>query len=291
MGKKSRRESRRNRPVHTAKSDVTLVTHPFAGLAGECDWVALREIVPAATATVRTTAEHGGRDVTVATLLPMAWAALHRQDGEMMLGLQVPGGSGDPSRDLAAALLVALASEPGNPVTGVGLPGPGLRLQDVLDREGGFDVRVHEGFDFWIDAETSRTPEVEASMQRANDAVVPTERLASVEAAYWCRVGTRTHLRWVLPYEEEALLDAIARLHVLGGSSMGEGTRYIGAFRAHGLVVPVWDLAPEAVADDVEQPAAEFGRRLGEALADGSDLTVEQRRARAGLASRQLTLR
>ena len=291
MGKKSRRESRRNRPVHTADPDVALVARPFADLAGECDWVALREIVPAATAVSRSTAEHGSTQVTVATVLPMAWAALHRQDGELMLGLQVPGGSGDPSRDLAAALLVALGSDPGNPVTGVGLPGPGPRLQDVLDPLGGFDVRVHEGFDFWIDADATRTPEVEASMERANEAVVPTERLVSVEAAYWCRVGARTHLRWVLPHEEEALLDAIARLHVRGGSSLGEGSRYIGAFWANGLVVPVWDLPPDAVADDVEEPAADFGRRLGEALTEASPLTVEERRARAGLASRQLTLR
>lgn len=291
MGKKSRRESRRNRPMRVADPDLLLVARPFEGLPGECDWVALREIVPAATAVARTSAEHGGREVTVATVLPMAWAALHRADGELLLGLQVPGGSGDPSRDLAAALLLAMDADAGTPVAGVGLPGTGPRLQDVLDLSGGFEVRVHEGFDFWLDDEATRTPEVQASMERANEAVVPTERLASVEAAYWCRIGDRTHLRWVLPQEEEALLDGIARLHTRGGSTLGEGTRYIGAFRAHGLVVPVWDLVPGAVADDVEGPAAAFAARLEEALADGSPLTVDQRRARAGLASRQLTLR
>jgi Family of unknown function (DUF5926)/SEC-C motif len=31
-----------------------LVHRPFEGLPGECDWVALRELVPAATATLRT---------------------------------------------------------------------------------------------------------------------------------------------------------------------------------------------------------------------------------------------
>src|ERR671933_2214825 len=95
---------------------VRLVTRPFEGLAGEPDWVALREIVPAATATVRTPAEHGGREVTVATVLPMAWPAMHRADGSVLLGLQTQGGSGDPSRDAAAALLAALAAEPGTPV-------------------------------------------------------------------------------------------------------------------------------------------------------------------------------
>ena len=40
---------------------VEHVARPFEGLPGECDWVALREIVPAATVAVRTTAEHGAR--------------------------------------------------------------------------------------------------------------------------------------------------------------------------------------------------------------------------------------
>ena len=58
-----------------------LVARPFEGLVGECDWVALREIVPAATAGARIRAEHGGAEVTVATVLPMAWPALRRADG------------------------------------------------------------------------------------------------------------------------------------------------------------------------------------------------------------------
>jgi hypothetical protein len=272
-------------------ADVELVTRPFAGLPGECDWVALREVVPAATATVRTTAEHGAQEVTVATVLPMAWPALRRSDGQVLVGLQVQGGSGDASRDVAHALLQALDAEPGSPVAGVGLPGPGPRLQDVLDPEAGFAVSLHSGFDFWLEDGAARTPEVEASLERANAAVVPTERLAGVDAAYWCRIGERTHLRWVLPHDEEPLLDALARLHARGESSLGDGSRYIGAFRAHGLLVPVWDLPPGTEVDAVEEPAAAFARRLDEALAETTPLTVDERRARAGVVSRQLTLR
>ena len=55
--------------------------------------------------------------------------------------------------------------------------------------------------------------------------------------------------------------------------------------------MPVWDLAPGAVADDVEEPAQAFATRLDEALAETGDLTTEERRARAGVVSRQLTLR
>ena len=130
-----------------------------------------------------------------------------------------------------------------------------------------------------------------ASLEQANAAVVPTARLSGVEGAYWCRIGERTHLRWVLPQDEDALLNALARLHAAGASSLGEGTRYIGAFRAHGLLVPVWDLAPGTEPDAVETPAATFAQRLGDALANDAPLTHDERRARAGVVSRQVTLR
>lgn len=270
---------------------VEHVARPFEGLAGECDWVALREIVPAATVRVRTTAEHGGVDATIATVLPMAWAALRRGDGEVMVGLQTPSGSGDPSRDVAAALLAAAEADPGSPIPGTGFPTAGPRLQDVLDPSVPFAVRLHETFEFWLGDDAEQTDDVRESMERANAAIIPTERLASVEAAYWCRIGSKTHLRWVLPHPEETFLDGLARLHAAGGSDLGEGTRYIGSFRAHGLIVPVWDLVPGAVADDAEDAARAFGERLDEAMADTSDLTVDQRRARAGVVSRQLTIR
>jgi hypothetical protein len=270
---------------------VRLMTRPFEGLAGEADWVALREIVPAATATVRTTSEHGGRDVTVTTVLPMAWPAMHRADGGVLVGLQTQGGSGDPSRDAAAALLAALAAEPGTPVGPGDLPGSGPRLQDVLEPGLPFDVDVHPGFDFWLAGVEEVTAEVRESLERANAAVVPTRRLTSVVAAYWCEIGARRHLRWVLSQPEDRLLDAFARLHAAERSALVEGSRYVGAFRADGLLVPVWDLAAGTDADELEQPAAVFAQRLEEALAETTPLTADERRARAGVVSRQLTLR
>jgi len=270
---------------------VRLVTRPFEGLAGEADWVALREIVPAATATVRTTAEQGGRDVTIATVLPMAWPAMHRADGTVLVGLQTQGGSGDPSRDAAAALLAALAAEPGTPVAPGDLPGPGPRLQDVLEPGPPFDVEVHPGFDFWLAGVEEVTAEVRESLERANAAVVPTRRLTSVAGAYWCEIGARRHLRWVLTDPEDTLLDALARLHAGEGSALVEGSRYVGAFRADGLLVPVWDLAPGTEAEELEKPAAAFEERLQQALAETTPLTADERRARAGVVSRQLTLR
>jgi Family of unknown function (DUF5926)/SEC-C motif len=267
------------------------VARPFEGLPGECDWVAMREIVPAATAQLKLSGELAGREVTLATVLPMAWPGLVRQDGSVFVGLQVPGGSGDASRDVADALERALDADPGVPITQPTLPAPGRRLQDLVDLTAALEVEVHRGFDFWLEGVEDQSPEVVASMERANEAVVPTTRLTSVEAAYWCEIRDRNHLRWVMPHDEEALLDALARLHVMGADVVGKDSRYVGAFRADGLVVPVWDLESGTVADSLEDPVIVFAGRLAEAMADERPLDDAQRRARAGLRSRQLTLR
>lgn len=272
------------------ESSARLVARPFEGLPGECDWIAMREIVPAATAVVHTGPEYGDLDVTVATVLPMAWPGLRRPDGSILLGLQTAGGSGDPSRDVAEALLRALAAETGRPIVEGELPGPGPRLQDVL-ADHPFEVVVHPGFDFWLAPGQAGQHEVRESIERANAAVVPTRRLASVEAAYWCRMTDRCHLRWVLPFDESTVLDGLARLRAAGASHLAEAGRYVGSFRAHGLLVPVWDLPLDTEPEDLEHPAKAFATRLEEAMAVDAPLTAEERRARSGVASRQVTLR
>ena len=272
-----------------------LVQRPFEGLPGEADWVAMRELVPAATAplTLREgVAAAGGEmpSVTLATVLPMAWPALRRADGAVLLGLQVQSSSGDVSRDLADALEQALATEPGNPVPPRRPAPSGPRLQDLLDLTAPLDITVHTGFDFWLEDAESATGEVAASLERANAAVIPTERLAGVESAYWCGTPEKNHLRWVTTHPEEQLLDALARLAAAGEASLGEGTRLVGSFRAHGLTVPVWDLPREMSAADCEKPAAAFAERLADVLAAPAPLTAEERRTRAGLVNRQITL-
>jgi hypothetical protein len=270
---------------------VRFVERPFEGLDGECDWVALREIVPAATAPVRLTKEYDSAEVTIASVLPMAWPGLHRADGTILVGLQTHGGSGDASRDVAAALLTARELEPGSPVPESGLPGPGPRLQDILDPAVPFEVTVHDGFDYWFDDVDDLTPEVRDSLERANGAAVPTTRLSSVNAAYWCQAGARRHLRWVVPYPEAQVMDGLSRLYAAGETELTPGSRYVGSFRTHGLVVPVWDLAPETDAGELEKPLADFEPRLVDAMAVTTALTPAQRRAKAGVISRQVTLR
>ncbi len=273
---------------------VDFVLRPFEGIPGEPDWVAMREVVPAATGTARTTAAHGAREVVVATVLPMSWAALHRGDGVIMLGLQQQAGSGDASRDLAAALLSALDAPVGTPVAADGRPGPGPRLQDVLDLTVPFEVTVHEGFEFWAAQGVELGAEAAASLERMNETVVPTRRLTSVDAAYWARMGEREYLRWAVPQDEQLFVDGLARLHARREAGLGEGGRlgkFIGAFRSCGILVPVWDLAPGTEPAEIETPVAELAARLDAAFAVDAPLTADERRARAGLVARQLTLR
>ncbi|MEU0392413.1 DUF5926 family protein [Streptomyces sp. NPDC006208] len=276
-----------------AHAVTELVQRPFEGLAGECDWVAMRELVPAATValTLKDGLPEGVPSVTLATVLPMAWPALRRDDGSVLLGLQNDTPSGDLSRDLARTLQRALAATPGTPVTGGGAEADGVRLQDLLDPQAPFEPAVHSGFEFWIpESAEQASPEVAASLERANAAAIPTVKLADVDSAYWCETPEKNHLRWVMPHPEEQLLDALARLHAAGTDSLGEGTRLVGSFRAHGLMVPVWDLPSGMGAEECEKPAAEFAERLTEALASDVPLTAEERRARGGLTNRQVTL-
>jgi hypothetical protein len=267
------------------------VSRPFAGLPGECDVIALREIVPAATAPLPLAESvETDRSVMLCSLLPMAAPALVRQDGTVWLGLQVQHQFGDPSRDLAAVLERALEAEPGSMVGLTEPPGPGRRLQDLV-ADGPLDVTVHEGFDFWISDLDDEGGALSASLEAANASANPTERLSSVEAAYWTNVGTKEHLRWVMPHDEEKLLSALARLHVAGKDVIAEGARLVGMFRAHGVLVPVWDLPVGTGAEVLEKPAATFAEDLDEALANEAPLSSEERAARSGLANRQLTIR
>lgn len=349
MGKASRRARKNAAQSGTpAVRPAPFVARPFQGLTGEGDWVAMREIVPAATATVQidggaladalaavaasgdrpggaasagaTSAEatsteatsteattagatsteassavaalrEAGMTVTVTTVLPMGWPGLHRADGTRYLALQSLPTRGDASRDLAQVVLALATSTPGQPVTSVPpATADTPRLQDLL-ADGSFDVTVHDGFDYWIADGVQLDPEGQASMREANESLIPTVKLESTPAAYWCRVGERTHLRWIVPQDEDEATAALARMHAAGAGGLGEGTRFLGAFRADGLLAPVWDLDPALDADAYEAPLAQLADRYAEALAVTTPLDAQERRARAGLISRQLTLR
>lgn len=282
---------RRYKACHGAPGGAAgvFVARPFEGLPSECDVVALRELVPSATAPLPLRGEHADRTVQLCTLLPAAAPAMVRESGDIWLGLQVVHNFGDPARDLGAVLLAALGQDEPGVIGLADAPGEGPRLQDLV-ADAPLDITVHEGFDFWV-ADVPDAPDLMGALEEANGAVNPTDRLTSVTAAYWTDVGTKEHLRWVMPEPEGALLDALARLHDAGKDVLVPGSRFVGMFRAHGLLTPVWDLPLGTGAEELEEPAERFAADLAEALADGSDLTTEQRSARNGLANRQVTIR
>jgi hypothetical protein len=290
---KRRKSPNTDAPKRQKLRDV-FVPRPFAGLADEPEWIALRELVPAASAPLRLAPAYveqfGDRPILLATVLPMAWPAMTKPDGRVFVGLQRHVQSGDVSRDVAVALLRGLATEPGGTVSVPALPGEGPRLQDVL-ADGPLDVTMHDGFEFWLDEDAGDDPNVAASLERANASIYPTVRLAAARAAYWCQVPQKAHIRWVLPEDEDTALDALARLSGAGELLLGDGTRLAGMFRAHGLLVPVWDLPHDPPAEDWEAPVAAFAKRYGDAVMVNEALTPAERRARQGLLGRQITLR
>jgi hypothetical protein len=290
---------RRYKACHGAGDDV-IVTRPFAGLAAECELVAMREFLPSATAPLPLADPVPGRGVTIATVLPGASAALVRPSGETLLGMQVQTRSGDLSADVARALRWARDAEPGTALPVVpphagGSDHTAVRLQDVLDVAAPLDLVIHPDYGWWLapDDAASPSPEVAATLERANAVIMPTEAVAAdgVRAAYWVDTGSKAHLRWVRPEPEDRLLAALARLQAAGGLGLGGGSRYAGSFRAHGLLVPVWDLDRELHAKEWAEPAAAFATRLDEALAVDDPLTDPERRARDALAGKQVTLR
>lgn len=294
MGKKSRKSSQDVIAKRLAKAKAAaFVPRPFADLPFEVDIVSLKELVPAATASVKLKEEFGGDDVVVASLLPAAWQAHKRQDGVIMVGLQVPVSSPDPSRDIAAAILAVKDEEPGSFVQATSSPGEGPRLQDILDLETPFNVRVRESFDYWLpeDGSLDEDEDTRRAVEQANEAISPTDKLAAAEGAYWTEMGEGRYVRWAFGADEDRVMDALARLHAEGKNDLGGIGRYLGTFRTQGIVIPVWEVGSDVTADDVDAVLGDFAKLVDEALESTDPLTPEERRARAGVVSRQLTIR
>ena len=95
--------SRRKNAKPEKAARMPFVARPFAGLVNETEWVALREVVPAATAPLTLTS---GVQVTLSTVLPLAWPGMVTLHGGRWLGLQVASRSGDASRDLELRVLI-----------------------------------------------------------------------------------------------------------------------------------------------------------------------------------------
>ncbi|MFF3221334.1 DUF5926 family protein [Nocardia suismassiliense] len=306
MGKSKRNSPKPggNRAQRLAERKVALeqaaqsVSRPFEGLAAECDLVALCEFVPSATAELKLASGVAAeRSVVLATVLPGAVAALVRagEPPSGYVGAQVQFQGADLGADIAAAILWTQSAEPGDSLASVESVAGGPRLADVIDPAAPLDITVHQDFDWWVPEGVQPDPQVAATIEQAKLAIKPSARIAlgpdAVGAAWWVDAGDKAHIRWVRPENEDNLMLALARLHAAGGLQLGEGSRFAGSFRTHGVLVPVFDLDPEMHADEWAKPAQEFDARLAEALASDAPLTAGERRSRDGLRSRQVTLR
>lgn len=283
---------RRYKACHGSSDAANLiVARPFEGLSAETELIALREFVPSATVPLTLIdATEDSPKVTLGTVLPAAAAALTRADGSILLGLQTQTHSGDLSRDLGIALEWALSAPPSSVLSVVGPASVGKRFGDlVVDQP--FEVTVYNDFSWWLETQAEPGSEVAVSLERANQAIMPTARVGDQPGAYWVDAGEKAHLRWVRPEDEQTVMAALARLSAADELDLGEGSRYVGSFRAHGRLVPVWDLDHDAHSSEWDKPVTEFAARFEKALASEEPLTNAERRARDGILGRQFTLR
>lgn len=288
MGKASRHRGRRHTEDRPAAAPF--VRRPFAGLPAESEWVAMRELLPAATAVVPVRGVPGCESVTMATVLPLNWPALHRGDGVVLVATQGNAGA-DASADLAAVLLEAAAADPGTAITQpAAATAESSRLQDLVAADAAFEVVLHDGFDFWV-GDSQLDEQAAASLEQANAAIVPTTRVDGAVSVYWTRHGDRTYVRWVLGHDEDRSTDGLARLVAADQGRLTPDSRLLGAFRAAGLLVPVWEVDPEVDPADLAGPVGAMAPRLAEAIGSERALDTDERRARNGLLSRQVTLR
>ena len=154
MGKASRRKKVTDpAKLKAYRPPIPFVARPYEGLPKEIELVAMRELIPAATLTARTDADHGAVEFDFVTLLPEGHPAMVRPDGRILVALQTRSNSADLSHDAGAALLAAIAAkEAGDEgVISIDVREPSERLQDILDLDSFTDMKLEEDFSFWFD--------------------------------------------------------------------------------------------------------------------------------------------
>lgn len=253
----------------------------------------MREIIPAATMTAHTNADYGNEEITFVTLLPDGAGAMVRGDGAILVGMQTRFHSGDLSHDagtaIAAALKMKEAGEDGVPQFDVRDPGP--RLQEVLvNEESEPTMELVDNFSYWFDPGEEVDADTKAALEQNKEDIVPTADVPGVKHMYWCSMNN-DFVRYVVDADEDALYTALARLQVAGKATFGTDSKFVGAFRACGIGIPVFQVPKGLAIEDLEKPAVALRDALDQALTSAQTLTADERRARDGMVSRQVTIR
>lgn len=288
MSKKNRKQKNAQESAEK-KFKVPFVVRPFEGLKYETDFVAMRELVPAGTITAKTNKEFGEREITFVTLLPNFAQAVVNAKGKIMIALQTHTNTGDASHDLGFILKLALETENEKLITGVDVRAESPRLQDMLDNTFESEVKVYEDCSFWFDEEEDNE-QIAQAVETSRENIVPTKAVENVQSAYWCQFN-KDFIRWVMAEDEYDVYNALARLKVKGLCDLGEGSKFAGAFRGLGLIVPVWEVPEGIEFEQAEKAMQVLAENVLKELPNKDSLTDEERRARAGLVSRQVSLR
>lgn len=293
MGKANRRKKIDPSRQKKVRPPIQFVERPFAGLTRERDFVAMREIIPCATLTATTNSDYGSIEFDFVTLLPDGAGAMVRSDGRILVGLQTRFHSGDLSHDAGGALKAALelkaAGEEGVAQFDVRDPAP--RLQEmIVNDESQPQMNLREDFGYWFDPNEELNSEMKAALEQNREDMVPTQALPGTEGMYWCQMNNN-FVRYVVAVDEDSLYTALARLQVAGEAIMGEESKFVGAFRACGIGIPVFQVDPALTAEQLAEPGKKLQTALEKALALDSPMTADERRARAGMVSRQVTIR
>ena len=266
---------------------------PFGGLAAEADLVALQEFVPSAV----TTYDIKGTPVNIASVLPGAGAALVREEsqgGERFVALQVTSHSQNPGRDLAYALNWVVDAKPGETLQSTVADGSQPELTSLIDADATPEITTYQDFSWWFPEGAAVPPQIQQALQQANDAVVPSEKVgADLPGAIWWvnPGGGKAHIRWVRTEDNEAqMLSALARIAARGELNLGEGTKFAGAFRTHGLVVPVFDLDPSVEAGSYEEALTALNTKIEAEYANDAALSADERKQLDNIKSRQVTI-
>ena len=266
---------------------------PFGGLAAEADLVALQEFVPSAV----TTYDIKGTPVNIASVLPGAGAALVREEsqgGERFVALQVTSHSQNPGRDLAYALNWVVDAKPGETLQSTVADGSQPELTSLIDADATPEITTYQDFSWWFPEGAAVPPQIQQALQQANDAVLPSEKVgADLPGAIWWANpgGGKAHIRWVRTEDNEAqMLSALARIAARGELNLGEGTKFAGAFRTHGLVVPVFDLDPSVEAGSYEEALTALNTKIEAEYANDAALSADERKQLDNIKSRQVTI-
>ena len=266
---------------------------PYAEFAAEADLVALQEFVPSATAKI----EVKGTPVTLVTVLPGAGAAMVRpaeEGGERLVALQVQSHSANPGRDLAYALNWVINAQPGETLGSTAADGSQPELSSLIDEKLALDITTHDDFNWWFTESSAANPQVQQALSRANDAVIPSVQVGTElpGAIWWVNPGGgKAHIRWVRQEDNERkALDALARIAARGELNLGEGTKFAGTFRTHGLIVPVFDLDPEVDPNSYDEALAKVNAALEKEYDNDAQLSADERKQLENIKSRQVTI-